>query len=204
MKIQSTLLPGVLLIEPKVIPDSRGTFQEMFQEERYRRAGIKERFVQDNFSRSCRGTLRGMHYQIDRPQGKLVQAIRGELFDVAVDLRQDSPTFGQWQGVYLSDVNHRQLYIPPGLAHGFCVVSETADFYYKCTDYYQPHLEQTLLWNDPQVAIDWPLDDPLLSEKDRLGLPFDQVPYYEAITRRGRPRREALPDRACAPAGPLA
>jgi len=179
MKIQSTALPGVVVIEPDVRVDARGTFQEVFQDLRYRQAGIELRFVQDNLSRSCRGTLRGLHYQIERPQGKLIQVIRGEVFDVAVDLRQDSPTFGQWVGVYLTDANHRQMYVPPGLAHGFCVLSELADFYYKCTDYYLPHLERTLQWDDPQIGIAWPIQDPRLSEKDRRGLPWGVAPCFE-------------------------
>ncbi len=170
MEVVRTEIPDVLLIEPKLFGDARGCFMETFSLQRYAAQGIIGPFVQDNFSRSRRGTLRGLHYQIQQTQGKLVQVLRGEIYDVAVDLRRSSPTFGRWVGVTLSEQNHRQLYIPPGFAHGFCVVSDEADFVYKCTDYYAPAHERTLLWNDPAVGVTWPISgEPLLSEKDKLG-----------------------------------
>jgi dTDP-4-dehydrorhamnose 3,5-epimerase len=178
MKVQATKIPGVLLIAPRVFADSRGFFLETYQSRRYREAGLGGDFVQDNHSHSKRGTLRGLHYQVQHPQGKLVWVVRGEVFDVAVDLRKQSPTFGQWVGVYLNDTNHRQLYIPPGLAHGFCVTSPAADFFYKCTDYYYPEHNRTLLWNDPQVAIPWPVRKPILSESDRGGQLLSQSPLW--------------------------
>lgn len=166
MKLIKTEIEGVVIIEPKVFGDARGFFLETFQAARYAEAGIKERFVQDNHSRSGKGVLRGLHFQRSHPQGKLVSVSRGEVFDVAVDIRKGSPTFGHWAGITLSDENHRQLYVPPGCAHGFCVLSEIADFQYKCTDYYHPEDEGCLRWNDPEVGIDWPEKNPLLSEKD--------------------------------------
>ncbi|MEO4046312.1 dTDP-4-dehydrorhamnose 3,5-epimerase [Pseudomonas sp. CAU 1711] len=168
MRVIETLLPGVLIIEPKVFGDQRGFFQETFQLERYRQCGIDLPFVQDNHSRSGRGVLRGLHFQRARPQGKLVSVSRGVVYDVAVDIDPQSPTCGQFVGVELSDENHRQLWVPPGYAHGFCVLSEVADFQYKCTDYYQPEDEGGLLWNDPEVGIPWPIVDPQLSAKDRV------------------------------------
>jgi dTDP-4-dehydrorhamnose 3,5-epimerase len=170
MKITRTALPGVLIIEPKVFGDARGFFLETFQSERYREAGINLPFVQDNHSRSARGVLRGLHFQRNRPQGKLVSVSRGAVYDVAVDINPASATCGQFVGVELSDENHRQLWIPPGYAHGFCVLSEVADFQYKCTELYYPEDEGGLIWNDPQVNIAWPIDNPLLSAKD-LQLP---------------------------------
>jgi len=167
MNVIETALPGVVIIEPKVFGDHRGFFLESYQEERYREAGIDAAFVQDNHSRSARGVLRGLHFQKTRPQGKLVRVTRGEVFDVAVDIDPASPTFGQHVSVLLNDENNRQFYVPPGYAHGFCVVSEIADFQYKCTDYYDPSDEGGLLWNDPDIAIDWPIDEPRLSEKDQ-------------------------------------
>ena len=168
MKITQTELPGVVIIEPKVFGDERGFFLETFQAERYGAlAGISARFVQDNHSRSRRGVLRGLHAQKQQPQGKLVRAARGEIFDVAADIDPRSPTFGRWVGVTLSDTNHRQLWIPPGYAHGFVVLSEIADFEYKCTDYYHPQSETGVIWNDPDLAIDWPIKEPTLSEKDK-------------------------------------
>lgn len=178
MEVEPTSLPDVLLIKPRVFADERGFFLESYRRERYRELGITGDFVQDNHSRSARGTLRGMHYQLNHPQGKLVQVTRGEVFDVAVDLRKNSPTFGRWTGVILSDENHHQLYVPPGFAHGFCVLSETADFVYKCTEIYHPQDEHVLLWNDPAVGIEWPLAAPLLSAKDQQGKPLVEVPYY--------------------------
>ncbi len=167
MKITTTALPGVLIIEPKAFGDARGFFLETFQSERYAKAGITLPFVQDNHSRSQRGVLRGLHLQSNRPQGKLVSVSRGSVFDVAVDIDPQSATFGQYVGVELRDDNHLQLWIPPGYAHGFCVLSEVADFQYKCTDFYYPEDEAGIIWNDPDVNIAWPLDNPLLSEKDQ-------------------------------------
>lgn len=169
----------MLLIEPRVFEDARGFFKETYQKQRYREAGITAEFVQDNYSRSTRGTLRGLHYQIEHPQGKLVQVFRGEIFDAAVDLRRDSPRFGKWVGHRLSEANHRQMYVPPGFAHGFCVLSDVAEVFYKCTDLYYPQYERTLLWNDPAVGIEWPIDgEPILSEKDRHGTPLSEADCY--------------------------
>jgi len=168
VKVIETQLAGVLIVEPKVFGDHRGFFLETFQVERYRDAGIGMSFVQDNHSRSQRGVLRGLHFQRTRPQGKLVGVSRGAVYDVAVDINPDSPTCGQYVGVELNDENHRQLWVPPGYAHGFCVLSEVADFQYKCTDYYQPEDEGGLLWNDPDVGIPWPVAEPQLSAKDQL------------------------------------
>ena len=168
MNVTATDLPGVLIIEPQTVGDDRGFFIETFQAERYRQeAGISLAFVQDNHSRSRRGVLRGLHAQKQLPQGKLVRVARGETFDVAVDIDPRSPTFGRWIGVTLSDTNHRQLWIPPGYAHGFAVVSEIADVEYKCTAYYHAQSEVGVIWNDPDLAIPWPIDNPTLSEKDK-------------------------------------
>ena len=170
MKITRTKINGCLVIEPKVFGDERGFFLETFQAERYKEmAGIELSFVQDNHSRSTKGVLRGLHFQKTKPQGKLVRVVRGEVFDVAVDIRKGSPTYGKWEGVWLSEENKKQFWLPPGLAHGFVVTSETADFEYKCTDYYDPTDEGCLIWNDPDVGIDWPIEDPVLSEKDQQG-----------------------------------
>lgn len=166
MNIVETSLPGVMIIEPKVFGDARGFFLETFNAERYRDAGIELPFVQDNHSRSRRGVLRGLHYQLHHTQGKLVWVNRGEVYDVALDVRRGSPTFGRWYGCILSDENHRQLYIPPGFAHGFVVLSEVCDFVYKCTDYYHPASEQGVAWDDPDLGIEWPLRDVQLSAKD--------------------------------------
>jgi dTDP-4-dehydrorhamnose 3,5-epimerase len=167
LNVIQTELDGVLVIEPKSFGDARGFFLETFQAERYRElAGINLPFVQDNHSRSSRGVLRGLHAQRAHPQGKLVRVARGEVFDVAVDIDPASKTFGRWVGVHLSDENHRQLWIPPGYAHGFVVLSDVADFEYKCTALYHPGDEIGLIWNDPHVNIDWPISDPLISEKD--------------------------------------
>lgn len=179
MNVIATELPGLLIVEPKVFGDSRGFFFEGYHRERYRGAGIDAEFVQDNFSRSSRGTLRGLHYQLTRPQGKLVQVTRGEVYDVAVDLRRSSPTFGRAFGVVLSEENHRQLFVPPGFAHGFCVTSDVADFAYKCTDFYNPADERTLLWSDPALKISWPEVLPrILSPKDERGVPLNQAESY--------------------------
>ena len=171
MKIATTALPGVLIIEPKAFGDSRGFFLETFQTERYASAGITLPFVQDNHSRSQRGVLRGLHLQRSRPQGKLVSVSRGSVFDVAVDIDPQSATFGEYVGIELNDDNHLQLWIPPGYAHGFCVLSDIADFQYKCTDFYDPADETGLIWNDPDVNIAWPMHTPLLSAKDQK-LPY--------------------------------
>ena len=170
MRVIDTKLAGVKIIEPRVFGDARGFFLETFQADRYAEHGMTLPFVQDNHSRSGKGVLRGLHFQKTKPQGKLVRVVRGEVFDVAVDVRPGSPTFGQWEGVVLSDDNKRQYWIPPGLAHGFVVLSESADFEYKCTDYYDPSDEGCLLWNDPAVGIEWPVSAPLLSAKDQQGL----------------------------------
>ena len=171
MKITPTAIADVLIIEPRVFGDERGFFYESFNQKAFNEAtGLALNFVQDNHSRSAKGVLRGLHYQIRQPQGKLVRVVRGAVFDVAVDIRKSSPTFGQWVGVELTEHNHRQLWVPPGLAHGFVVTSESADFLYKTTDYYAPEHERCLLWNDPAIGIEWPLEGaPQLSGKDGLG-----------------------------------
>ena len=166
MNVIKTKLKDCLIIEPKVFGDERGFFLETFQTERYVDAGINLPFVQDNHSRSSKGVLRGLHFQKTKPQGKLVRVVRGEVYDVAVDIRQGSLTYGQWEAVILSEENKTQFWVPPGFAHGFVVLSETADFEYKCTDYYDPSDEGSLLWNDPDLNIPWPIDNPKLSEKD--------------------------------------
>ncbi len=166
MNVLTTSLEGVLIIEPNVFRDKRGIFMETYHKKRYRAKGIKTDFVQDNYSYSVRGTLRGLHYQFPNTQAKLVQAIQGEVFDVAVDIRRGSPNFGKWISVLLSDENKRQLFIPKGFAHGFSVLSDTAMFLYYCSDYYAPDSERGILWSDPELKIDWPVENPLLSEKD--------------------------------------
>lgn len=167
MKVIASDLPGVLVIAPNCFGDARGFFMETWQAQRYHAAGLPEHFVQDNHSRSRRGILRGLHYQLVQPQGKLVWVTRGAVFDVAVDIRRGSPHFGRWFGCVLDDVEHRQLYVPPGFAHGFCVLSEEADFFYKCTDYYHPTSERGIAWNDPEIGIAWPLQEVELSAKDQ-------------------------------------
>lgn len=171
MNVIPTKLEGVLILEPKVFGDARGFFMESYNTKKLQEtAGVGADFVQDNHSRSTKGVLRGLHYQIHQPQGKLVRVVKGTVFDVAVDLRKSSPTFGQWAGVELSETNHRQFWIPPGFAHGFVVLSESADFLYKTTEYYAPEHERCLIWNDPSVAVDWPIDfTPSLSAKDEKG-----------------------------------
>ena len=172
MKVTPTSLPEVLLIEPKVFGDQRGFFFESFNQKAFNDAtGLDAKFVQDNHSRSTKGVLRGLHYQIQQPQGKLVRVVRGSVFDVAVDIRKSSAHFGRWVGVELSEENHRQLWVPPGFAHGFLVTSDTADFLYKTTDYYAPEFERCLAWNDPGVGVEWPLagNAPQLSGKDQAG-----------------------------------
>ncbi|RKH66264.1 dTDP-4-dehydrorhamnose 3,5-epimerase [Corallococcus llansteffanensis] len=167
MKVRPTELPEVLLLEPRVFGDSRGFFVETFHAQRYAEAGIPGTFVQDNLSRSVKGTLRGLHFQEPNGQGKLVQVLAGSVWDVVVDVRKGSPTFGRWMGAELSSGNKWQLWIPPGFAHGFCVLSDSADFFYKCTALYSPESERSVLWNDPDLAIPWPVREPLLSEKDK-------------------------------------
>jgi dTDP-4-dehydrorhamnose 3,5-epimerase len=167
MIIKTTSLEGVLIIEPDIFRDNRGLFLETFNQNRYAEYGIARTFVQDNLSFSVQGTLRGLHFQSQHPQAKLVQAITGEVFDVAVDIRPGSDTFGRWEGMHLSDQNKRQLFIPEGFAHGFCVLSETAHFLYKCTDFYAPEDEGGIIWSDPDIAIDWPIQNPIVSDKDK-------------------------------------
>lgn len=170
MEVLETPLEGVLLITPRVFQDSRGFFLETFSTERYHSLGVSGPFVQDNWSRSTHGVLRGLHYQVHSPQGKLIQVTRGAVFDVAVDLRRASPAFGRWYGVTLSDEARNQLWIPPGFAHGFLVLSDVADVVYKCTAYYSAASERTVIWNDPSIGIQWPLErEPVLSDKDRQG-----------------------------------
>ena len=180
MKVTPTAIPEVLLIEPRVFGDARGFFFESFNQRAFQEAsGLNLEFVQDNHSRSSQGVLRGLHYQIEQPQGKLVRVVRGRVFDVAVDLRRSAATFGQWVGMELSEDEHRQLWIPPGFAHGFMVLSESADFLYKTTDYYAPEHERCVAWNDAQLGIQWPDSvAPRLSAKDQAGLPFLQAPYF--------------------------
>ncbi len=180
MNIVRTDIPDVLIIEPKVFGDTRGFFFESYNQRRFQElTGLALNFVQDNHSRSARGVLRGLHYQLQQPQGKLVRVIAGEVFDVCVDLRRSSPTFGKSVCVMLSAENHRQLWIPPGFAHGFLVTSESADFVYKTTDYYAPEHERSVLWNDASLAIPWPLhSEPLLSAKDKAGVPLAQAETY--------------------------
>ena len=179
MKVTQTELPGVLLIEPDVFGDSRGFFVETWNRRRYAEAGLDADFVQDNLSLSRRGTLRGLHFQNPHAQGKFVYVLQGEVYDVAVDLRQSSPTFGRWLGLTLSSDNKRQLYIPPGFAHGFCVTSETALFAYKCTDFYHRETEGSVRWNDPDVGVRWPIENPILSEKDARAPLLKDVPRQQ-------------------------
>jgi dTDP-4-dehydrorhamnose 3,5-epimerase len=169
MQVLTTELPGVLIVEPRVFADARGFFKETYERNRYREAGITPEFVQDNLSRSEAGVVRGLHFQRPHGQGKLVRVTRGEVFDVAVDIRVGSPRFGRWFGVRLSAEDQRQVYIPPDFAHGFVALGGGADFCYKCTEYYHPESEHTLRWNDPEIAIAWPVEAPVLSEKDRDG-----------------------------------
>lgn len=167
MHVETTKLPGVLIIEPRVFRDERGFFLETFHAARYADHGLSLPFVQDNHSRSVRHTLRGLHFQRTKPQGKLVRAVQGEIFDVAADIDPASPTYGQWVGVYLSADTFRQIYVPPGYAHGFCVVSEVAEVEYKCTDFYDPADESGVMWNDPVLSVDWPTTTPTLSGRDQ-------------------------------------
>ena len=181
MKFHKTPVAGVVLVEPQVFGDPRGFFMETWQEQKFKAAGIEAGFVQDNHSRSTRWTLRGMHLQVEYTQGKLVRVTSGSVFDVVVDLRRSSPTFRQWWGVELTDVNHHMLWVPPGLAHGMLVTSESADFLYKCTDIYSPVHERTLAWDDPSVGIEWPLPSgvaPKLSAKDLTGKSVDEIETF--------------------------
>ncbi len=181
MEITPTAIPEVVLIEPKVFRDDRGFFLETFQTNKYKEAGITLPIVQDNHSGSRQGVLRGLHYQIHKPQGKLVSVVAGEVFDVAVDLRRSSPTFGRWVGVTLSAQSHRQIWIPPGFAHGYYALSDWVEVLYKVTDFYDPESERTLIWNDPAIAIRWPLHEgrnPLLSPKDAQGLPLSKAELF--------------------------
>lgn len=180
MKVTPTAIPDLLVVEPKVFGDARGFFFESFNRKAFRDAtGIDADFVQDNHSRSARGVLRGLHYQLRQAQGKLVRVVRGSVYDVAVDVRKSSATFGRWVGLELSEENQRQLWIPPGFAHGFLVLSDSADFLYKTTDYYAPEHERCVAWNDPTLAIDWPLDGrPQVSAKDAAGLPLGQAEVF--------------------------
>ena len=181
MNIIKTEIPDVLIIEPKVFGDARGFFYESFNQKVWReKTGIDAVFVQDNHSRSAKNVLRGLHYQIRQPQGKLVRAVRGAVFDVAVDLRRKSPTFGRWVGTELSEENRRQLWIPVGFAHGFLVLSDVAEFLYKTTDYWAPEYERTIIWNDPDLAVAWPLQgEPVLSAKDARGTAFKEAEVFE-------------------------
>ena len=175
MKFTPTKLPEVILVQPDVHRDARGFFLESFHAGKYREAGIEGAFVQDNHSRSVQGTLRGLHAQVRRPQGKLVRAVEGEMFDVAVDIRRASATFGRWVGVRLSGENFRQLYVPPGFAHGFCVVSALVHVEYKCTAFYDPADEISIAWDDPEIGIEWPMGEPIVSAKDKRALRLEQM-----------------------------
>lgn len=185
MKVTETSLPGVLVIEPKVFGDSRGFFYESYNQAAYRAAGLDLRFVQSNVSRSSRGVLRGLHYQWPHPQGKLVSVLEGEVYDVAVDIRRGSPTFGQWAAAMLTADNHRHFWIPEGFAHGFCVVSEFATFSYQCTDLYDPKADGGIRWDDASIGIDWPLSDPTLSDKDARAPLLADVPEARLPEYRG-------------------
>ena len=175
VRFTETSLPGVMLIEPQVFTDTRGFFLEACHQEKYAGAGITKPFVQDNHSRSQKGTLRGLHYQLGHAQGKLVYVVIGEIFDVAVDIRRGSPTFGRWVGARLSEENKHQIYVPEGFAHGFCVLSDTADVIYKCTDFYSPKDERGVFWADPTINIEWPIPSPVLSEKDKRNSRLDEL-----------------------------
>jgi len=188
LRITTVDIPGVLVIEPKIFQDSRGLFVETYHAQRYTEAGIAQQFVQDNYSRSVRGTLRGLHFQEPHAQGKLVMAVEGAVYDVVVDIRKGSPSFGKWYGVELSAENMRQIYVPPGCAHGFCVVTDQAAFLYKCTDFYSLKDERGILWSDPALGIMWPMSDPLLSLKDQTNPTLAQIgnelPPYEPVPAR--------------------
>ena len=182
MKFIPTEIPGVIIVEPDVFGDHRGFFMETWHADKFAEGGIDAKFVQDNHSRSSQGILRGLHYQIEQPQGKLVRVLSGEVFDVAVDLRRNSPAFGKWFGMYLNDTDKKMLWVPPGFAHGFYVVSEQADFFYKCTELYAPEHERAILWDDPDLSIDWPIIDgqePILAPKDKTAPFFKDAEFYQ-------------------------
>ena len=182
MKFIPTEIPGVIIVEPDVFGDHRGFFMESWHAEKFAEGGIDAQFVQDNHSRSNQGILRGLHYQIEQPQGKLVRVLSGEVFDVAVDLRRDSPTFGKWFGMTLNGIDKKMLWVSPGFAHGFYVVSEQADFFYKCTELYAPEHERAIRWDDPDLAIDWPIasgQEPVLAPKDAAAKSFKDAEVYE-------------------------
>lgn len=186
MKIIETHLPGVILLEPKVFHDNRGYFYENFQANRYQQVGLTKPFVQDNISHSSCGVLRGLHYQLKKPQAKLVTVLRGAVLDVVVDIRRGSPTFGKWLSFDLNDQNHLQLYVPEGFAHGFAALTDKVDFLYKCTDYYQPGDEFGIHWNDPELDISWKINNPIMSDKDQLfpvlkDVPIAQLPVYQDV-----------------------
>lgn len=183
VKSTPTSLPGVLLIEPRLFQDERGFFLESYQKKHFAEAGIDYDFVQDNHSKSCRGVLRGLHYQIKQPQGKLLRVVVGEIYDVALDLRRKSPAFGKWFGTHLSAENKQMLWVPPGFAHGFYVISAEAELLYKATDYYAPQWDRTIVWNDPELQIAWPIDGgtPILSAKDEAGQRFSAAEVYEDL-----------------------
>jgi dTDP-4-dehydrorhamnose 3,5-epimerase len=187
LKFTQTELPGVILIDPDVHGDQRGFFLETYHARKYREGGIEVDFVQDNHSRSVRGTLRGIHAQLEHSQGKLIRVVEGEVYDVAVDIRRGSPTFGRFAAARLSESNFRQLYIPPGFGHAFCVTSPVAQLEYKCTEFYDPGSEIAILWSDPEIAIPWPLEEPLLSPRDAAAKPlrefWDALPRYRAEER---------------------
>jgi dTDP-4-dehydrorhamnose 3,5-epimerase len=179
MNVIKTPIADLLILEPQLFGDTRGFFLESYNQKTFQDVtGLQLNFVQDNHSRSANNVLRGLHYQIQQPQGKLVRVVKGAVFDVAVDVRRSSATFGQWFGVELSEDNHRQFWIPPGFAHGFVVLSETADFLYKTTDYYAPAFERCIRWDDPEIGIDWPIMSPILSEKDQKGLSLHEVEVF--------------------------
>ncbi len=185
MKVLETQIPGVRLFEPQMFGDDRGFFMETWNHARYNEAGLPVKFSQSNLSKSSKGVLRGLHYQEPQPQGKLVHVLTGEVFDVAVDIRQGSPTFGQWEGYVLPGDNHRQLYVPEGFAHGFCVMSDFAIFSYQCTRVYAPQYDHSLRWDDPEIGIQWPIDSPRLSEKDQQAPALadcEQLPKYRVNT----------------------
>jgi dTDP-4-dehydrorhamnose 3,5-epimerase len=182
MKTIATKIPEVIILEPRLFEDERGFFVETWNRKKFKEIGIDEDFVQDNHSKSPQGTLRGLHYQIQHTQGKLVRVIAGEVFDIAVDIRKSSPTFGQWVGVTLSAANKKMLWVPPGFAHGFYVTSESAEFTYKCTNFYAPEYERSILWNDPDIGIDWPIVNnqaPLLSPKDKNASAFKNADLFQ-------------------------
>mgnify|MGYP001426258584 FL=1 len=181
MEAELTPLEGVIIIKPDIYKDDRGFFTETYSKDKYYSLGIREEFVQDNYSRSKKNTLRGLHYQINKPQGKLVRVINGRVLDVAVDVRKDSKTFGQYFSVFLDDVNFYQLYMPPGIAHGFCVVSEFADFEYKCTNFYSPKNEKGILWSDSDININWPVANPIVSSKDLTFNQLKDIPKNELL-----------------------